>query len=61
MEIEVSVGEWMTSLEDRMSTAVEGDYFHLPTRMHLHAFKLLQQTKFPDKKFKIVIGSELIE
>ena len=44
-----------------MRSAVEGDCFHLPTRMHLHAFKILQQENFPDKHFKIVIGSELIE
>ncbi len=61
MEIKVSVGEWMNSLQDRMKSAVEGDCFHLPTRMHLHAFKILQQENFPNKHFKIVIGSELIE
>lgn len=55
MEIDVSVGEWMNSLMSRMANAADGDCFHLPTLMHLHAFMLLQEGKFPDKNFKVEI------
>ena len=43
MEISVSVGEWIQALSNRMSNAVDGDCFLLPTPMHLHAFETLQK------------------
>tara|TARA_B100000131_G_scaffold23751_1_gene22864 strand:- start:1796 stop:1981 length:186 start_codon:yes stop_codon:yes gene_type:complete len=55
MEIHVSVGEWMNSLQNRMKDATEGDCFHLPTSMHLHAFKLLSEEVFPDKHFEVTL------
>ena len=55
MEIEISVGEWMNSLQDRMKSAVEGDCFHLPTPMHLHAFTLLSKEVFPNKHFEVTL------
>jgi len=55
MEIQISVGEWMNSLKNRMENAVEGDCFHLPTNMHLHAFKLLKETEFPNKQFNVTV------
>ena len=57
MEIQISVGEWMHSLKNRMDSAVEGDCFHLPTAMHLHAFKLLKEQDFPHKQFKVIVKS----
>jgi len=47
----------MNSLKNRMESAVEGDCFHLPTHMHLHAFKLLKETEFPNKQFKVIVKS----
>ena len=55
MEIHISVGEWMNSLKSRMENAMEGDCFHLPTSMHLHAFKLLSEEVFPDKHFEVTL------
>jgi hypothetical protein len=55
MEVYVSVGEWMNSLMSRMTNAVDGDCFYLPTQMHLHAFMLLQAEKFADKNFKVEV------
>jgi len=57
MEIRISVGEWMNTLQDRMNKAVEGDCFHLPTHMHYHAFTLLSKEVFPDKKFNVTIDN----
>ena len=56
MEIPVSVGEWIQALSNRMSNAVDGDCFLLPTPMHLHAFETLQkQEQFVDKNFKVKV------
>jgi hypothetical protein len=56
MEISVSVGEWIQALSCRMSNAVDGDCFLLPTPMHLHAFETLQQQEqFSDKNFKVKV------
>ena len=57
MEIQISVGEWMNSLKNRMESAVEGDCFHLPTHMHYHAFTLLSKEVFPNKKFNVTIDT----
>lgn len=55
MEIHVFMGEWMNSLQNRMSNAVDGDCFYLPTTMHLHAFMLLKEQNFADKNFKVEV------
>jgi hypothetical protein len=58
MEIPVSVGEWIQALSCRMSSAVDGDCFLLPTRMHLHAFEILREEgQFADKNFKVKVAS----
>lgn len=58
MEISVSVGEWIQALSSRMSNAVDGDCFLLPSRIHLHAFELLQEEeRFAGKKFKVKLGT----
>lgn len=49
MEIVISVGEWMTALQNRMSNAEEGACFFLPTQMHLHAFGILKEQEFSSK------------
>lgn len=56
MEISIFVGEWIQALSNRMSNAVDGDCFLLPTPMHLHAFETLQkQEQFVDKNFKVKV------
>jgi hypothetical protein len=61
MEIPVSVGEWIQALSNRMSNAVDGDCFLLPTTMHLHAFETLQeQEQFVGKNFKVKVASTRI-
>lgn len=52
-DIYVGVGEWMMSLKTRMKNANSIDTFHLPTKMHLHAFNLLQESDFKSKQFKV--------
>jgi hypothetical protein len=58
MNIYVSVGEWMSSIQSRMSSAVDGDCFCLPTPMHLHAYELVKETSFPARHFKVEIKEE---
>jgi hypothetical protein len=53
MEIPVSVGEWMSTLQNRMTTAMDGDCFLLPTYMHLHAFTILKEGMFAERDFKV--------
>lgn len=53
MEINVSVGEWMASLMNRMNNAADGDCFLLPTPMHLHAYTLLKNDFFSGRDFKV--------
>ena len=61
MEISVSVGEWIQALSNRMSNAVDGDCFLLPTTMHLHAFETLQeQEQFAGKNFKVKLDTARI-
>jgi hypothetical protein len=56
MEIPISSGEWIQALSSRMSNAVDGDCFLLPTPIHLHAFELLQgEERFSGKKFKVKV------
>jgi hypothetical protein len=57
MEIYVSVGEWMNTLQHLMANAVDGDCFCLPTSMHFHAFLLLKEGQFPDKNLRVKISS----
>jgi hypothetical protein len=52
-DIYINVGEWMVSLKQRMKNATNEDIIYLPTKMHLHAFELLQEAEFGDKQFKI--------
>jgi hypothetical protein len=59
MEISVSVGEWTRSLSCRMSSAVDGDCFVLPTPIHLHAFETLaEEGQFANKKFRVKLASD---
>lgn len=56
MEIhQVFVGEWMNSLMNRMNNAADGDCFHLPTLMHLHAYNLLKNDYFQGRDFKVTV------
>ena len=61
VEISIFVGEWIQALSNRMSNAVDGDCFLLPTPMHLHAFETLQkQEQFADKNFKVKLDTARI-
>lgn len=53
MEIQVSQGEWISSLISRMKCAEDLDCFLLPTHMHVHAFQLIQERLFPDRSFRV--------
>ena len=53
MEIYISLGEWMNTLQIRMGNAVDGDCFCLPSQMHLHAFQLVKDAAFPDRNFRV--------
>lgn len=55
MEIHVSVGAWMNTLQDLMANAVDGDSFYLPTDMHLHAYNILKEQNFPERDFKVEV------
>lgn len=55
MEIHVSVGAWMNTLQDLMANAVDGDCFYLPTDMHLHAYSILKEQNFPERDFKVEV------
>jgi hypothetical protein len=57
MEIPISSGEWMQTLCVRMNNAAEGDCFLLPSSMHFHAYEVLKEAQFPEKNFKVKIGS----
>jgi hypothetical protein len=52
MEIHVFTGEWLTSLSNRMASAMDGDIFCLPTPMHVHAFSLLKDSQFPQRNLE---------
>ena len=55
MDIYISVGEWINSLQSHMKMAVDGTCFHLPTPMHLHAFVIVKDNCFPDRNFKVLV------
>jgi hypothetical protein len=58
MEISVLMGEWTRALSCRMSSAVDGDCFVLPTPIHLHAFEtLMGEEQFANKKFRVKLAS----
>ena len=57
MDIRISIGEWMKTLQERMIEASDGDCFCLPTEMHLHAFGIVKE-KFPNSK--IIPFNELV-
>jgi hypothetical protein len=58
MEIYISLGEWINTLQCRMSNAVDGDCFYLPSLMHLHAFYLVKDASFPDRNFKVELKED---
>jgi len=58
MNIHVSVGEWMNTLQSRMNNAADGDCFCLPTLMHLHAYELVKEASFPTRAFKVELKKE---
>jgi hypothetical protein len=61
MEIAIAVGEWTQSLSCRMSNAVDGDCFVLPTPIHLHAFEtLVGEEQFANKKFRVKLASDKV-
>jgi hypothetical protein len=53
MDVTVFMGEWISSLRNRMNSAMDGDCFCLPTSMHLHAFNLLKEELYADRDFKV--------
>jgi hypothetical protein len=58
MEIHISLGEWINTLQIRMTNAVDGDCFYLPSPMHLHAFQLVKDASFPDRNFRVELKEE---
>lgn len=58
MEIYISLGEWINTLQIRMDSAVDGDCFYLPSLMHLHAYQLVKEASFPDRNFKVELKEE---
>lgn len=56
MDIHVHMGEWLFALKNYMEAANDGDCFHLPTVMHLHAFILLKDERFASKHFKVEVN-----
>ena len=56
MDIHVHMGEWLSALKNYMEAANDGDCFHLPTVMHLHAFMLLNDERFANKHFKVEVN-----
>jgi hypothetical protein len=50
MEIQVSVGEWMNTLQGLMLHAADGDCFCLPT------FMLLKEGQFAERDFKVKVA-----
>ncbi len=59
MDINIGTGEWMNSLMSRMTSAMDGDCFYLPTLMHLHAYSILKEDFFPDRTFKVEIKNSV--
>ena len=55
MDVHVGLGEWTNSLMSRMSSAMDGDCFVLPTHMHLHAYTILKEASFPERVFKVEV------
>ena len=58
MEIHISLGEWINTLQIRMGNAVDGDCFYLPSLMHLHAFQLVKEASFPERNFRVALEEE---
>jgi hypothetical protein len=58
MEIYISLGEWINTLQIRMGNAVDGDCFCLPSLMHLHAYQLVKDASFPDRNFKVELKED---
>ena len=55
MDIRISIGEWIKTLQERMMNASDEDCFCLPTAMHLHAFHIMEQ-QFPKKHFNFKLN-----
>mgnify|MGYP001342764084 FL=1 len=55
MDIRISIGEWIKTLQERMMNASDGDCFCLPTEMHLHAFRIAEE-QFPGKHFNFKLN-----
>jgi hypothetical protein len=53
VEIPIFMGEWINTLQSRMTNAMDGDCFLLPTYMHLHAFTILKDGMFAERDFKV--------
>lgn len=60
MDIHISVGEWINTLQNRMHTAMDGDCFYLPTSMHLHAYTLLKEGHFAERDFKVKVNDTAV-
>jgi hypothetical protein len=58
MEIHISLGEWINTLQIRMGNAVDGDCFYLPSLMHLHAYQLVKEASFPERNFRVELEKE---
>lgn len=58
MEIYISLGEWINTLQIRMGSAVDGDCFYLPSLMHLHAYQLVKDASFPERNFRVELQEE---
>jgi hypothetical protein len=56
MEIPISTGQWMNAMNQRMSQACDGDVFLLPSFIHLHAFRLVKDSHYPGKQFKVKVS-----
>lgn len=48
----------MNTLQIRMTSAVDGDCFYLPSHMHLHAFHLVKDASFPERNFKVELTED---
>jgi hypothetical protein len=57
MAIQISTGEWISALKNRMGSVPDGTIFHLPTPMHHHAFLLVKDTFFPERDFTAKVES----
>lgn len=57
MKIQVSSGEWVHSILQKLDNAADGSIFLLPTEMHLHAFYIAVESLATNKKVTALIKS----